>query len=118
QACPVLTGGSPAEPWTKPRTPRWSSTKSDASTPSTACGIPRSADCTPCLGGRMRISLGDVSLWFDVSGPSVIPHGDTTIERPVLVVVHGGPGLDHMIRQAGRCVVAPCARLCRTCPGA
>ncbi len=21
----------------------------------------------------MRISLGDVSLWFDVSGPSVIP---------------------------------------------
>src|SRR5690348_14669277 len=44
----------------------------------------------------MRISLGDVSLWFDVSGPSVIPHGDTTVERPVLVAVHGGPGLDHM----------------------
>lgn len=44
----------------------------------------------------MRISLGDVSLWFDVSGPSVIPQGDTTIERPVLVAVHGGPGLDHM----------------------
>ena len=32
----------------------------------------------------MRISLGDVSLWFDVSGPSVIPQGDTTVERPVL----------------------------------
>ena len=44
----------------------------------------------------MRISLGDVSLWFDVSGPSVIPQGDTTAERPVLVAVHGGPGLDHM----------------------
>lgn len=44
----------------------------------------------------MRISLGDVSLWFDVSGPSVIPRGDTTAERPVLVAVHGGPGLDHM----------------------
>jgi len=44
----------------------------------------------------MRISLGDVSLWFDVSGPSVIPQGDTTIERPVLVAVHGGPGLDHI----------------------
>ena len=44
----------------------------------------------------MRISLGDVSLWFDVSGPSVIPRGDTTVERPVLVAVHGGPGLDHM----------------------
>ena len=44
----------------------------------------------------MRISLGDVSLWFDVSGPSVVPHGDTTVERPVLVAVHGGPGLDHL----------------------
>ena len=44
----------------------------------------------------MRISLGDVSLWFDVSGPSVVPRGDTTAERPVLVAVDGGPGLDHM----------------------
>jgi pimeloyl-ACP methyl ester carboxylesterase len=44
----------------------------------------------------MRISLGDVSLWFDVSGPSVIPQGDATVERPVLVAVHGGPGLDHL----------------------
>ena len=45
----------------------------------------------------MRISVGDVSLWFDVSGPSVIPQGDTTAERPVLVAVHGGPGLDYMM---------------------
>ena len=44
----------------------------------------------------MRISLGDVTLWFDVSGPSVVPRGDTTIERPTLVAVHGGPGLDHI----------------------
>lgn len=44
----------------------------------------------------MRISLGDVSLWFDVSGPSVIAQGDTTAQRPVVVAVHGGPGLDHM----------------------
>lgn len=50
--------------------------------------------CHP--GGRVRISLGDVWLWFDVSGPSVTSQGDTTVERPVLVAVHGGPGLDHM----------------------
>jgi pimeloyl-ACP methyl ester carboxylesterase len=43
----------------------------------------------------MRINLGDVSLWFDVSGPSVIAQGDAMVERPVLVAVHGGPGLDH-----------------------
>lgn len=44
----------------------------------------------------MRINLGDVTLWFDVSGPSVIPQGDTTVERPVLIAVHGGPGFDHI----------------------
>jgi pimeloyl-ACP methyl ester carboxylesterase len=44
----------------------------------------------------MRISLGDVTLWFDVSGPSVIPQGGTAAERPTLVAVHGGPGLDHI----------------------
>jgi proline iminopeptidase len=44
----------------------------------------------------VRISLGDVSLWFDVSGPSVVARGDTTVERPVVVAVHGGPGLDHI----------------------
>jgi pimeloyl-ACP methyl ester carboxylesterase len=44
----------------------------------------------------MRISLGDVTLWFDVSGPSVVPRGARAIERPTLVAVHGGPGLDHI----------------------
>jgi pimeloyl-ACP methyl ester carboxylesterase len=44
----------------------------------------------------MRISLGDVAIWFDVSGPSVVPHGGTAIQRPTLVAVHGGPGLDHI----------------------
>jgi pimeloyl-ACP methyl ester carboxylesterase len=44
----------------------------------------------------MRISLGDVTLWFDVSGPSVVPRRGRTIERPALVAVHGGPGLDHI----------------------
>src|SRR4029077_14123439 len=48
----------------------------------------------------MRISLGDVSLWFDVSGPSVIPQEDTTAERPVVVAGHGGPGLAHMTGKA------------------
>ncbi|HXS63875.1 MAG TPA: alpha/beta hydrolase [Streptosporangiaceae bacterium] len=44
----------------------------------------------------MRINLGDVTLWFDVSGPSVLPDADSVIERPSLVAVHGGPGLDHI----------------------
>lgn len=44
----------------------------------------------------MRVSLGDVRLWFDVSGPAVIPDGAGVIERPTLVAVHGGPGADHV----------------------
>jgi proline iminopeptidase len=49
----------------------------------------------------MRIDLGDVNLWFDVSGPSVLPRGDMTVERPTLMAVHGGPGLDHINMKAG-----------------
>lgn len=44
----------------------------------------------------MRVSVGDVRLWFDVSGPSVVPDGAAVIERPTLVAVHGGPGADHV----------------------
>jgi pimeloyl-ACP methyl ester carboxylesterase len=44
----------------------------------------------------MRVQLSDVSLWFDVSGPSVIPDGAAVIERPTVVAVHGGPGADHI----------------------
>ena len=49
----------------------------------------------------MRVNLSDVSLWFDVSGPSVIPDGATVIERPTLVAVHGGPGADHINLKEG-----------------
>lgn len=44
----------------------------------------------------MLIDLGDIRLWFDVSGPSVIPQGDAAVERPTMVAVHGGPGSDHI----------------------
>ncbi len=47
QVCPALSGGWPAEPWTRQRTPRSTWTKSSASTPSTTCGTPPSADERP-----------------------------------------------------------------------
>jgi pimeloyl-ACP methyl ester carboxylesterase len=49
----------------------------------------------------VRIDLGDVTIWFDVSGPSVLPQGEAAVERPTLVAVHGGPGLDHINTKAG-----------------
>lgn len=44
----------------------------------------------------MRVRVGDGELWFDVSGPSLALVGDDLVERPTLVTVHGGPGLDHV----------------------
>jgi pimeloyl-ACP methyl ester carboxylesterase len=58
----------------------------------------------------MRIDLGDVALWFDVSGPSALPVGGAVVERPPLVAVHGGPGWDHINMKAG---LAPLAEHCQ-----
>jgi len=44
----------------------------------------------------LLIDLGGIRLWFDASGPSVLPDGDGVAERPTLIAVHGGPGLDHI----------------------
>ncbi|MGC0419941.1 alpha/beta fold hydrolase [Embleya sp. AB8] len=43
----------------------------------------------------MRVSIGDIRLYFDVDGPKVVPYGPIMVERPTLVLVHGGPGADH-----------------------
>lgn len=43
----------------------------------------------------MRVSIGDIRLYFDVDGPRVVPYGPIMVERPTLVLLHGGPGADH-----------------------
>jgi len=43
----------------------------------------------------MRVSVGDVRLFVDVDGASLVPDGETMRERPVLLMLHGGPGFDH-----------------------
>jgi pimeloyl-ACP methyl ester carboxylesterase len=40
----------------------------------------------------MRVSIGDVRLFFDVDGASLRPDGAHMREVPTLVLVHGGPG--------------------------
>jgi pimeloyl-ACP methyl ester carboxylesterase len=44
----------------------------------------------------LLLDLGGIRLWFDASGPSVLPEGEDVAVRPTLVAVHGGPGLDHI----------------------
>jgi proline iminopeptidase len=45
----------------------------------------------------MRIKVDDVNLYFDVEGPALTPQGDTMIERPTMLLLHGGPGADHSL---------------------
>lgn len=42
----------------------------------------------------MRVRAGDVSLWFEVVGTKLVADGPRFVERPTIITVHGGPGID------------------------
>jgi pimeloyl-ACP methyl ester carboxylesterase len=44
----------------------------------------------------MRVQVGDVRLFVDVQGAKLRPHGPWLDERPTVVIVHTGPGVDHL----------------------
>jgi len=41
--------------------------------------------------------VNGVRLFFDVEGASLVPDGPSMREKPTVVLLHGGPGLDHSI---------------------
>ena len=43
----------------------------------------------------MRITVNGVELFFDVHGSSLGPRGNELADKPVIVALHGGPGIDH-----------------------
>ena len=43
----------------------------------------------------MKIQVNGVRIYVDVDGPGLVPDGPTMRERPTLLLLHGGPGLDH-----------------------
>ena len=43
----------------------------------------------------MRAALRGTELYFDVEGAGLVPAGAAMRERPVALVIHGGPGSDH-----------------------
>ncbi|MEM7344981.1 MAG: alpha/beta hydrolase [Chloroflexota bacterium] len=45
----------------------------------------------------MYIAVNGVTLFFDVEGASLVPDGSTMREKPTLLLLHGGPGVDHTI---------------------
>ncbi len=59
----------------------------------------------------MRVQVGDVWLYFDVAGMGLVPDGPKMRERPVIVCLHGGPGLDHTMLKASLAPLADVAQL-------
>lgn len=43
----------------------------------------------------MFIDLGDARIFFDTVGSKLAIDGERMVERPTLIVMHGGPGFDH-----------------------
>jgi pimeloyl-ACP methyl ester carboxylesterase len=44
----------------------------------------------------MHVDVNGTRLWFDVEGAGLVPSDATMVERPTLVLLHGGPGgYDH-----------------------
>ena len=43
----------------------------------------------------MRIQVNDCRLYVDVVGSGLTAEGPKMVERPVVFVLHGGPGADH-----------------------
>lgn len=44
---------------------------------------------------QMRVLVNGVGLYFDVEGARLVPDGTTMREKPTLILLHGGPGMDH-----------------------
>ncbi|MFN4156947.1 MAG: alpha/beta fold hydrolase [Gemmobacter sp.] len=45
----------------------------------------------------MHVAVNGVRLYVDVMGAGLVPDGVAMRERPVIVMVHGGPGADHTV---------------------
>lgn len=43
----------------------------------------------------MHVLVNGVRLFFDVEGARLVPDGPAMREKPTLVLLHGGPGMDH-----------------------
>jgi pimeloyl-ACP methyl ester carboxylesterase len=59
----------------------------------------------------MRISVGEGKLFFDIEGAKLLPDGPTMRERPTVVLLHGGPGMDHSIFKPNLSPLAEIAQL-------
>ncbi|KYF86370.1 prolyl aminopeptidase [Sorangium cellulosum] len=59
----------------------------------------------------MRARIRDTEIYFDIEGMGLVPDGPQMREKPVIFVVHGGPGADHSSHKGGLTPLADRAQL-------
>lgn len=59
----------------------------------------------------MRINVNGVSLFFDTEGPVLEQQGPDLLERPTVVAIHGGPGIDHSMYRPALSALARTAQV-------
>ncbi len=59
----------------------------------------------------MHVSVNGVRLFFDVEGAKLVPDGPVMREKPVLLMLHGGPGFDHSIYRPAYSALADIAQI-------
>ena len=59
----------------------------------------------------MHVSVNGVRLFFDVEGTKLVPDGPAMREKPVLLMLHGGPGFDHSIYRPAYSALADIAQI-------
>ena len=55
--------------------------------------------------------MNGVRLFFDVEGAKLVPDGPVMREKPVLLMLHGGPGADHSIYRPAYSALADIAQI-------
>ena len=55
--------------------------------------------------------MNGVRLFFDVEGAKLVPDGPVMREKPVLLMLHGGPGADHSIYRPAYSALADVAQI-------
>src|SRR6516162_668156 len=59
----------------------------------------------------MRVLVNGVRLFFDVEGARLVPDGRHMREKPTLLLLHGGPGLDHSLYKPALSTLADVAQV-------
>jgi len=59
----------------------------------------------------MHVLVNGVRLFFDVEGAQFVPDGPAMQEKPILLLLHGGPGADHSTLRPAYSALADIAQI-------